>query len=152
MGASGTWAFDVDGTLIGSIRSDRLRPGAAELLAALVERGVTCVLWSAGGDEYAARKAREHGIDGHVVRLLLEGGTRRVTAATSSTTSTRRIGPTCSSTTCRATCRWARRSIAVPQFFGGNTGRRRACCACSTHSTSTSARRCRRRRERRPRT
>lgn len=62
MSVGPTWAFDVDGTLIGSIRSDRLRPGAPELLGALVERGVTCVLWSAGGSDYAARKAEQHGI------------------------------------------------------------------------------------------
>lgn len=59
------WAFDLDGTLIGSIRGDRLRPGAVELLAALAERGATCVMWSAGGGDYAERKAREHGIDDH---------------------------------------------------------------------------------------
>ncbi len=57
-----TWAFDVDGTLIGSIRSDRLRPGAAELLAALVARGHTLVLWSAGEAAYAERMARAHAI------------------------------------------------------------------------------------------
>lgn len=60
------WAFDVDGTLIGSIRSDILRPGAAELLHALAEAGVTCVLWSAGGAEYAAHMAARHGIDRNV--------------------------------------------------------------------------------------
>ena len=60
-----TWAFDVDGTLIGSIRSDRLRPGAAELLAALVDRGQTLMLWSAGGAEYAQRMADAHGIAHH---------------------------------------------------------------------------------------
>jgi long-chain acyl-CoA synthetase len=59
-----TWAFDVDGTLIGSIRSDRLRPGAADLLARLVERGVAIVLWSAGGAGYARDMADHHGI-GH---------------------------------------------------------------------------------------
>jgi long-chain acyl-CoA synthetase len=59
-----TWAFDVDGTLIGSIRSDRLRPGAADLLARLVERGVVVVLWSAGGADYARDMADQHGI-GH---------------------------------------------------------------------------------------
>jgi long-chain acyl-CoA synthetase len=59
-----TWAFDVDGTLIGSIRSDRLRPGAADLLARLVERGVVIVLWSAGGADYARAMADSHGI-GH---------------------------------------------------------------------------------------
>jgi len=29
-----TWAFDVDGTLIGSVLGDRLRPGAVELTRA----------------------------------------------------------------------------------------------------------------------
>jgi long-chain acyl-CoA synthetase len=57
-----TWAFDVDGTLVGSIRSDRLRPGAADLLARLVERGVAVVLWSAGGAGYARDMAMSHGI------------------------------------------------------------------------------------------
>jgi hypothetical protein len=61
-----TWAFDVDGTLIGSIRSDVTRPGAASLLEALVRRGVVCVLWSAGGDDYAQRMAERHGLALHV--------------------------------------------------------------------------------------
>jgi phosphoserine phosphatase len=56
------WAFDLDGTLIGSVRNDRLRPGARELLTRLDSLGVTCVLWSAGGADYAARKAEQHGI------------------------------------------------------------------------------------------
>ena len=56
------WAFDLDGTLIGSVRSDRRRPGALDLLLELGALGVTCVLWSAGGAQYAERKAREHGI------------------------------------------------------------------------------------------
>jgi phosphoglycolate phosphatase-like HAD superfamily hydrolase len=59
------WAFDVDGTLIGSIRSEVLRPGAVDLLAELNRRGVRCVLWSAGGDEYALRVAQRHGIEHH---------------------------------------------------------------------------------------
>ncbi len=58
------WAFDVDGTLVGSIVNTRLRPGATELLADLAGRGVTCVLWSAGGRDYAQRVASAHGIDG----------------------------------------------------------------------------------------
>lgn len=49
------WVFDVDGTLIGSIRSDRLRPGVEELLEILRARGSTLVVWSAGGAEYAER-------------------------------------------------------------------------------------------------
>jgi len=59
------WAFDVDGTLIGSIRSDVLRPGAVELLRELAARGATTVIWSAGGAEYARRMAGRHGLDGH---------------------------------------------------------------------------------------
>lgn len=59
------WAFDVDGTLIGSIRSNSLRPGAVDLLLALAARGVECVLWSAGGAEYAHRIAVRHRIDVH---------------------------------------------------------------------------------------
>lgn len=47
------WIFDVDGTLIGSVRSDILRPGAMELLERLRDAGVTLVLWSAGGADYA---------------------------------------------------------------------------------------------------
>lgn len=61
------WAFDVDGTLIGSIRSDVLRPGASELLAALAAAGARCVLWSAGGADYARRMAMRHGLEGHFV-------------------------------------------------------------------------------------
>lgn len=38
------WAFDVDGTLIGSIRSGVLRPAGCELLTALAARGVLAVL------------------------------------------------------------------------------------------------------------
>ena len=56
------WAFDLDGTLIGSVRVDVLRPHAVELLSRLVDGGATCVLWSAGGAEYARRQAERHGI------------------------------------------------------------------------------------------
>lgn len=51
----GAWIFDVDGTLIGSIRSNQLRPGVRELLETLKESGTTLVLWSAGGGNYAER-------------------------------------------------------------------------------------------------
>lgn len=57
------WVFDVDGTVIGSIRSDRIRPGVECLFAALAERGHGVVLWSAGGAEYARGKAQQHGLD-----------------------------------------------------------------------------------------
>ena len=55
--------FDVDGTLIGSIRSDRLRPGARELLETLRVRETTLVLWSAGGADYAERMLARFDID-----------------------------------------------------------------------------------------
>lgn len=61
--ADAVWAFDVDGTLIGSVRSDVLRPGAVALLDALIRRGVTCVLWSAGGEDYARRMSAAHGLE-----------------------------------------------------------------------------------------
>ena len=57
------WAFDLDGTLIGSVRSDVLRPHAVTLLHELARREVTCVLWSAGGSAYARRHAIAHGIE-----------------------------------------------------------------------------------------
>lgn len=69
-----TWAFDVDGTLIGSVLGDRLRPGAVELLSGLTGRGLQCVSWSAGGADYAARKASEHGIDGWFVGFYTKAG------------------------------------------------------------------------------
>lgn len=56
------WVFDLDGTLIGSIRSDVLRPGTVELLEALESAGCVSALWSAGGEEYARRAAERHGI------------------------------------------------------------------------------------------
>ena len=57
------WLFDVDGTLIGSVRSDVLRPGAIELLDRLRDAGATPVLWSAGGAEYAKNMLAQFGID-----------------------------------------------------------------------------------------
>jgi phosphoglycolate phosphatase-like HAD superfamily hydrolase len=69
-----TWAFDVDGTLVGSIRSNALRPGAVDLLMALAGRGVDCVLWSAGGAEYAHLMAVRHRIDVHFVACYAKAG------------------------------------------------------------------------------
>ena len=59
------WVFDVDGTLIGSIRSDRLRPGAAELLETLSQNGTTVVVWSAGGADYARRMLAQFDLERH---------------------------------------------------------------------------------------
>ncbi len=57
------WVCDVDGTLIGSVRSDILRPGAIELLDRLRDAGTTLVLWSAGGAEYAKNMLAQFRID-----------------------------------------------------------------------------------------
>ena len=54
--------FDVDGTLVDALTGCSLRPGAHELLGDLAARKYGLVLWSAGGAEYAARKARFHHI------------------------------------------------------------------------------------------
>ena len=59
--------FDVDGCLIDSFAGTSLRPLAREILESLVAQGIDVVLWSAGGDEYAERRAREVGIDDLVV-------------------------------------------------------------------------------------
>jgi phosphoglycolate phosphatase-like HAD superfamily hydrolase len=56
------WAFDVDGCLIDSVTGASLRPLARDVLETLHARGVTLVLWSAGGGAYARRRAEEHGI------------------------------------------------------------------------------------------
>ena len=56
------WLFDVDGTLIDGVTGRSLRPGARELLMALRNRGVAVLLWSAGGAEYAWRRAEDTGI------------------------------------------------------------------------------------------
>jgi hypothetical protein len=56
--------FDVDGCIIDSLTGTSLRPGARELLEHLRGAlGVRVVVWSAGGSEYAQRRARALGID-----------------------------------------------------------------------------------------
>ena len=57
------WIFDVDGTLIGSVRSDTLRPGAMQLLDRLRDAGATLVLWSAGGADYARSMLAQFRLD-----------------------------------------------------------------------------------------
>jgi long-chain acyl-CoA synthetase len=53
------WVFDVDGCIIDSLTGTSLRPGARELLQHLrAEPGSRVVVWSAGGDDYARRRAR----------------------------------------------------------------------------------------------
>jgi hypothetical protein len=58
------WVFDVDGCIIDSLTGTSLRPGARALLEHLRdEHGSQVVVWSAGGGDYAERRARELGID-----------------------------------------------------------------------------------------
>lgn len=57
------WAFDVDGCLVDSITGTSLRPLARPVLEHLRARGSTVVLWSAGGGDYARRKAEAVGIE-----------------------------------------------------------------------------------------
>jgi long-chain acyl-CoA synthetase len=64
-----TWVFDVDGTLVDSMTGTSLRPRAAEILRHLRSTGVTVVLWSAGGADYARRRTVEHGIAGQFSRF-----------------------------------------------------------------------------------
>jgi long-chain acyl-CoA synthetase len=62
MSASPTWAFDLDGCLVGTLAPDDLRPLARELLESVRSSGATLVVWSAGGTEYARRIAARTGI------------------------------------------------------------------------------------------
>lgn len=57
-----TWVFDVDACLFDSLSGKSWRPGATLLLEHL--RSVSCrlVLWSAGGREYAQRRATGCGV------------------------------------------------------------------------------------------
>ena len=57
------WAFDVDACLVDSITGTSLRPLARPVLESLRAQGATVVLWSAGGGEYAQRRAVAVGID-----------------------------------------------------------------------------------------
>jgi phosphoglycolate phosphatase-like HAD superfamily hydrolase len=65
------WAFDVDGCLVDSLTGTSLRPLARPLLEHLHAGGITVVLWSAGGGEYARRRAEAHGID-HLVHAYYD--------------------------------------------------------------------------------
>lgn len=57
------WIFDVDGCLVDSLTGTSLRPGTVELLTQLRMHGTRLVLWSAGGLDYARRRAEAHGVD-----------------------------------------------------------------------------------------
>jgi len=56
------WVFDVDGCLVDSQTGASLRPLARHLLEFLREQQMPAVLWSAGGADYARRRAQGVGI------------------------------------------------------------------------------------------
>jgi long-chain acyl-CoA synthetase len=56
------WVFDVDACLIDSLTGTSLRPGARVLLEHLRSQGHQVILWSAGGDAYAQRRASSLGV------------------------------------------------------------------------------------------
>jgi hypothetical protein len=62
----GTWALDLDGSLIDLLTGTRLRPGARELVMLLCEAGARVVLWSAGGSGYAQERAQRLGLAPYV--------------------------------------------------------------------------------------
>ena len=64
-----TWVFDVDGCVVDSLLGTSLRPGARELFARLIERGVEVVWWSAGGEGYARARAVRFDVEGLVTRF-----------------------------------------------------------------------------------
>ena len=65
------WAFDVDGCLVDALTGTSLRPFARPVLEHLCADGVTVVVWSAGGGDYARRRAEAHGID-HLVHAYYD--------------------------------------------------------------------------------
>jgi long-chain acyl-CoA synthetase len=56
------WWFDVDGCLVDALTGASLRPGAVEVLSGVRRDAAAVLLWSAGGADYARRRAEEHGI------------------------------------------------------------------------------------------
>jgi hypothetical protein len=57
------WVFDVDGCLVDSLTGTSLRPGALVLLEHLKRHAKTVVWWSAGGRDYARRRAVQLGVE-----------------------------------------------------------------------------------------
>lgn len=72
---NGVWLFDVDGTLIGSIRSNVLRPGADQLFSVLHNQGKTIIVWSAGGADYARRMLAQFDLH-HLVTAFYDKAAR----------------------------------------------------------------------------
>jgi long-chain acyl-CoA synthetase len=63
------WVFDVDGCLVDSLTGTSLRPGARELLTHLNAGSASVVWWSAGGEDYARRRAEQFGLN-HLVQAF----------------------------------------------------------------------------------
>lgn len=75
--APDAWVFDVDGCIVDSITGSSLRPLTHDVIARLRSRGVAVVVWSAGGRDYAERRARQLGFD-HLVDAFHAKETRDV--------------------------------------------------------------------------
>lgn len=115
----GVWLFDVDGTLIGSLRSDVLRPRVAELFDLLRRDRRTIVIWSAGGADYAKRKLTQFGLTDYVAGFYAKdrrGEDGRYLVS--------HLPPHHRPGTCvddfPQDMPLDSRIVAVPQFFGGN--------------------------------
>ncbi|HUC04449.1 MAG TPA: HAD family hydrolase [Acidimicrobiales bacterium] len=67
------WVFDVDGCLVDSLTGTSLRPGTRALLGQLRSRGVTVLVWSAGGAEYAQRRVTQFALGGLVAGCHAKG-------------------------------------------------------------------------------
>lgn len=60
--AAHAWVFDVDGCVVDSLTGTSLRPGARELMHHLRRTASRVIWWSAGGDDYARRRAEQFGL------------------------------------------------------------------------------------------
>ena len=60
------WVFDVDGCLIDLISGTSLRPLVHEVFASLRANDIDVVVWSAGGGDYARRRAALLGFESSV--------------------------------------------------------------------------------------
>jgi len=64
--AATCWIFDVDGCVVDSLLGTSLRPGAREILEHLHAHRIDVIWWSAGGADYAEKRAARFDVD-HLV-------------------------------------------------------------------------------------
>jgi long-chain acyl-CoA synthetase len=68
------WVFDIDGSLVDSLSGTSLRPGARALLTHLVARDQPVLFWSAGGQQYAERRAAQFDLESLVDACFAKEG------------------------------------------------------------------------------